>query len=55
MDIMIVISSGMTGETGAASVGKRATQTEAASCTRGLTLLLIVQFRQGSFAISGRV
>ena len=32
MDIMIVISSGgMTEETGAASVGKRATRTEAAS------------------------
>ena len=54
MDIMIVISSGYDWG-GAASVGKRATQTEAASCTRGLTLLLIVQFRQGSFAISGRV
>ena len=39
----------LTGETGAASVGERATQAEAASsCTRGLTLLSSVQFRQGS-------
>ena len=36
---------GMTGETGAASVGKRATRTEAASsCTSRLTPLLSVQF-----------
>jgi len=40
----------LTGETGAASVGKRATQTEAASsCIRVLMLLLSVQFRHGSF------
>ena len=40
----------LTGETGAASVGKRATQAEAASSyTRGVTLLLSVQFCQGSF------